>query len=213
MNAKKKKNSPAKDARRRVASQLNSQYVTLPIDEVLDDENNENEHSDEQIVMLRASVREFQQVEDVLITADRRLVAGHGIKRAMKLEGFKTISCKVTTLTGARRSAYRVGTNQLARLSHFDPEKLRLSARSISEEMGVAFDPNFIGFDPREWELILTGRDWHGTSIDPAAIPEYDPDSETFLIKIEGVLATDKETVLTRVGRALKGTQYEARVY
>jgi hypothetical protein len=211
--AAKKKPSFAEKARKRTARQNKSVYVTLPIDEVIDDPNNENDHTEEQIVMLRASVREFGQIEDVLIDKNQCLVAGHGIKRAMKLEGYKTISCKVTTLEGAKRSAYRVGANQLARLSHFDPTKLRLTASEISQEMGVSFDPNFIGFDSAEWDLILSGQDWHGKSIDPSTISEYDPDAETFLIKIENISAADKEPVLSKVSRALKGTSYEARVY
>jgi hypothetical protein len=162
---------------------------------------------------MRASVREFGQVEDALVDVNNMLVGGHCLKQALKLEGRKTISCKVTTLEGARRSAYRVGTNQLARLSHFDPERLRLTANEIAGEMGVSFDPSFIGFDQKEWELILTGLDWHGHSIDPNSIPDYDPDQEKFLIKIPDIVAADKETILTKVGRALKGTNYEARVY
>jgi hypothetical protein len=80
--------------------------------------------------------------------------------------------------------------------------------------MGIeAFDPNFIGFDQKEWELILSGKEWHGHAIDPSKIPDYDPDSETFLIKIENVTAADKESVLSRITRVLKGTQYEARAY
>jgi hypothetical protein len=212
MATTKKKPSPAKEARRRTSKQ-SGDYIELPIDKVLDDPNNENDHTDEQLVLLRASIREFGQIEDVLISRNNMLVAGHGIKQAMKLEGKKTISCKYTDLDGAKRSAYRVGANQLARLSHFDPTKLRLTAQEISAEMGEEFDPNFIGFGQSEWELILSGQDWHGKSIDPATIGDYDPDKETFLIKIENVTAADKEAVLTRLTRALKGTTYEARAY
>jgi hypothetical protein len=85
MNAKKKKNSPAKDARRRVASQLNSQYVTLPIDEVLDDENKRERTFRRANRHVARQRQEFQQVEDVLITADRRLVGGHCLK--LRAEG------------------------------------------------------------------------------------------------------------------------------
>jgi hypothetical protein len=69
MNAKKKSSSQLKDARQRAARQRKSAYVKLAIDEVLDDENNENDHSEEQIVMLRASIREFGQVEERRILA------------------------------------------------------------------------------------------------------------------------------------------------
>ena len=208
-----KKISPVRLARRSVARQHKGRYVILPIDDALDDPDNENEHSDEQLIMMRASVREFGQIEDALIDKNNRLVGGHCLKRALKLECFKTISCKITTLEGARRSAYRVGTNQLARLSHFNPEKLQITAREISEEMGVSFNPFFVGFTKDDWELILTGKDWHGTPLDLDSIPDYDPDSETFLIKIENIKPSDKDTILQRVGRALRGTEYEARAY
>lgn len=205
--------SKRKQAHRRVARQSASQYVVLPIDEALDDPNNENDHSDEQIVMLRASIRLFGQVEDVLIDRNHMLVAGHGIKRAMKLEGCKTISCKYTDLSGARRSAYRAGANQLARLSTFDPGKLQLTLQEISTEMGTEFDPSAIGFEEAEWRMILAGQNWHGKTIDPDAIPDYSPAQETVLIKIEDVRPSHKKRILGLVNSALEGTEYEARAY
>lgn len=205
--------SKRKQAHRRVASSHAARYIELPIDEVFEDLDNENDHPDDQIVLLRASVREFGQVEDVLIDRNHKLVAGNGLHRAMKLEGCQTISCKYTDLTGARRSAYRVGTNQLARLSSFNPDKLQLTASAISKEMGVSFDPSFIGFDRAEWEMILSGNDWHGKTIDPDRIPPYDEQSETVLIKIADVQARHKKKILGLVNVALEGTEYVARAY
>jgi hypothetical protein len=188
-------------------------YIELPIDEVKDDPRNENVHTDEQIVLLRASIRLYGQEEDILIDRNNVCIAGHGIKRAMQLEGCKTISCKYSDLKGAKRAAYRIAANQLARLSHFDPRLLEKNARQISKQMGKEFEPSWLGLEPAEWQAILDGHNWKGRSVDPTAIGDYDPEQETFLIKIENVLAADKDSVLQRLSRALKGTSYEARAY
>lgn len=190
-----------------------SQYVTLPIDEVLDDPRNENVHTDAQMIMLRASIRLYGQVEDVLIDRKKMCIAGHGIKQAMKDEGHTHISCKYSDLKGAKRSAYRIATNQLARLSHFDHALYEANAREIAEEMGKAFDPSWLALETSEWEHLLHGDKWHGKTLDESTIGDYDPDQETFLIKIEKVTAADKDDVLARITRALKGTSYEARAY
>lgn len=190
-----------------------SDYVVLPIDEVTDDPRNENFHSDGQRILLRASVRLYGQIEDILIDRKKMCIAGHGIKQAMKDEGHTHISCKYSDLKGAKRSAYRVATNQLARLSHFDTALYEANVREISAEMGKDFDPSWLGLETSEWEHLLHGDSWHGKTIDADTIGDYDAGKETFLIKIEGVGASDKEDVLLRITRALKGTSYEARAY
>lgn len=191
-----------------------SGYIMLPIEQIKDDPKNENVHTDEQINMLRASIRSFGQPEDVLIDRRNMLISGHGIKRAMLLEGKTEISCKYSNLKGARRDAYRIAANQLARLSYFDPELFETNARAIASEMGKEFDPAFLGLLDAEWQQIASGQQqWQGRTLDPDSIGDYDPNQETFLIKIESVKAADKVTVLARVGRALKGTEYEARAY
>ena len=189
-------------------------YVELPITEVKDDPNNENVHTDEQLVMLRASIRMYGQEEDILIDRKHVCIAGHGIKQAMLLEGCKTISCKYSDLKGAKRAGYRIAANQLERLSHFDPLLLERNVRAISKEMGNNFDPELLAMTQAEYDSLFHPQEWKSRlAINPDSIGDYDPADEVHTIKINGVKASDKEGVMTRVVRALRGTGYEAQLY
>lgn len=146
-------------------------YVLLSIDEVLDDPSNENLHPESQIVLLRASIRLYGQQEPILIDRNNMCIAGHGIKQAMKLEGKTDIECKYSNLKGAHRAGYRIAANQLARLSHFDPELLRDNVLAISQQMKVKFDPAFLGFEPGELKQILGEN---SVDLEGLEFPEYD---------------------------------------
>jgi hypothetical protein len=189
------------------------EYVLLPIDEVLDDPGNENVHPPEQIELLRASIRLFGQQEDVLIDRKHVIVAHHGVKLAMKLEGHTHVRCKYSDLKGADRAAYRICANATARQSYFDQEKLLINVGGIREEKGDEFHPEMLGMGAGQFDALMSGSDWGGKTADGESIGDYDPASETFLIKIPNVAARDKDEVLARLARALEGTGYEASAY
>lgn len=141
--------------------------LLLPIDKVADDEDNENFHPNEQKVRLRASIRLYGQVEAILVDRDpmpdgrHKCLNGHGIKGAMLAEGYSHIRCELSDLEGARRAGYRIITNQLARMSHFDPERLAVNVADIIKAAGKSFDPMWLGMSQREIDKVR-GRDVAG---------------------------------------------------
>lgn len=188
-------------------------YVVLPIDEVEDDPQNENFHPESQLILLRASIRLDGQQEPILIDRNNRVIGGHGIKAAMKAEGHHFIECKYSDLKGAARSAYRIRTNQLARLSHFAPDILELNVKAIAKQLGKKFKPEMLALDQHELDHILHRKGWQSRRIDPESIGKYLESDETFILKIEGIRPDDKDPVLEKVSRAVKSFGYEAKVF
>ncbi|MEO6390816.1 MAG: hypothetical protein ABIP75_03130 [Pyrinomonadaceae bacterium] len=185
--------------------------ITLPIDKVLPDPANETVHPERQIEMLRGSLRKFGQQKAVLIDTKGILICGHGVREAMLAEDMVDIRCEVSGLTAVDQAGYRVADNQLNKLSFFDEEILRANLAPLVREAG--FDSEVLGFESAEWEQLLAGT-WNSKpAIDPDTIGDYDPNAETFVIKIVGVKAVDRDRVLQLVTKALKGTEYEAESY
>lgn len=93
---------------------------------------NYNVHSPEQIANLRTSLREFRQVQSIIVQDDGQgrflIVAGHGVHWAAALEGFQTLIANVLPADWpeARVLAYMAADNELARQA--DPDQAQLAA-------------------------------------------------------------------------------------
>jgi ParB-like chromosome segregation protein Spo0J len=98
----------------------------VPIDELIPYINNARIHSDEQIVQLQASIREFGFVQPILIDGKHNIIAGHGRVEAARREGMAEIPCVfVEHLTEAQRKAYIIADNRLAELASWDNQLLK----------------------------------------------------------------------------------------
>ena len=99
---------------------------------------NARTHSKEQIIQLRASIREFGFVNPVIVDKDLNIIAGHGRVMAAKEEGLTEIPCVfVEHLTDAQKRAYILADNKLAENAGWDNELLALE---FGELKGLGFD-------------------------------------------------------------------------
>ena len=109
---------------------------------------NARTHNKEQIVQLRASLREFGFVSPVIIDSDYNIIAGHGRVAAAKEEGYKTVPCVFAeNLTEAQKRAYILADNRLAMNAGWDEEML---AVELSDLQADAFDVSLLGFTDAE---------------------------------------------------------------
>lgn len=121
------------------------QLLMVPIRDLVPYDGNARTHSQEQIDLLRRSMREFGFVAPVLIDFDNNIIAGHGRVEAAKAEGMEEVPCVlVSNLTDAQRRAYILAENRLAELSGWDGERLRLEMEQLA---ALRFDTALIGFD------------------------------------------------------------------
>jgi DNA modification methylase len=116
---------------------------------------NARTHSKEQILQLRASLREFGFVNPVIVDKDLNIIAGHGRVLAAKEEGITEVPCVFAEhLTEAQKRAYIIADNRLALNAGWDAEMLSVE---LSELQGADFDVSHLGFDEAELNKLLGG--------------------------------------------------------
>lgn len=112
---------------------------------------NARQHSEEQVLQLRASLRAFGFVAPLLIDTQDNVLAGHGRLLAAKAEGLSEVPCVlVEHLTDTQRRAYILADNRLAEQASWDADLVSLELESLRE---VGFDLALTGFD--ESDILL----------------------------------------------------------
>jgi len=114
---------------------------------------NARTHSKEQILQLRASLREFGFVNPVIVDKDLNIIAGHGRVAAAKEEGIAEVPCVFAEhLTEAQKRAYILADNRLALNAGWDNEMLSVE---LADLQGADFDLSLLGFDDKEIENLF----------------------------------------------------------
>ena len=120
----------------------------VPVEKLIPYINNARTHSDEQIMKLRSSLREFGFINPVIIDRDFNVIAGHGRILAAKAENISEVPCVfVDYLNDAQKKAYILADNRMAMDAGWDEELLRVEIESLQ---GADFDIGLTGFDEDE---------------------------------------------------------------
>lgn len=115
--------------------------------------NNARTHSQEQIMKLRSSLREFGFINPVIIDSQFNIIAGHGRVMAAKEEKMEEVPCVlVDYLSEAQKKAYIIADNKMALDAGWDEELLRIE---IEELEGLNFDVSLTGFDESELDELF----------------------------------------------------------
>jgi hypothetical protein len=195
--------------RRRKAPAGKRGYVELLLSEVSEDPNNEFRHPEAQIERLMRSLTRFGQQRAIIIDQRNVVVAGEGVLTAARRLGWQTIRCKYSQLTGHRRAGYRQLDNMSQRLARLDEYVMAANLGRLVEA-GAAGDVLALGLDDESFARALDPGAWRGRVLDLDGIGAYDPNAETFVIKVAGVPRGEAEGLLLSVNNALEGTGYEA---
>lgn len=125
----------------------------VPLDELVPYARNARTHSKEQILQLRASIREFGFLNPCLIDKDYNVIAGHGRIMAAREEGLTELPCVFAEhLTEAQKRAYIIADNRLAMNAGWDEEMLSVE---LSELEGADFSIDLLGFTDAELQELL----------------------------------------------------------
>ncbi len=143
---------------REVAMNTTKKMELVDIGKLVPYVNNARTHSPEQIMKLRASLREFGFINPVIIDNGYNVLAGHGRIAAAKEEGIKKVPCVFAEhLTEAQRKAYILADNRMAMDAGWDEELLRAEIEALEE---MDYDPMLTGFDEKELaDLFGAGDD------------------------------------------------------
>jgi len=110
--------------------------------------NNARTHSDEQILQIASSIKEFGFTNPILIDGENGIIAGHGrLMAAKKLEMEEVPTIELSHLSTAQKKAYILADNKLALNSGWDAALLALEFAEL-EELG--FDLELTGFSLEE---------------------------------------------------------------
>ena len=128
-------------------------FEKVNIDKLIPYARNARTHSKEQILQLRASLREFGFVNPVIVDKDLNIIAGHGRIMAAKQEGIAEVPCVFAEhLTDAQKKAYILADNRLALNAGWDAEMLSVE---LADLQGADFDISMLGFDDAELNKLL----------------------------------------------------------
>jgi ParB-like chromosome segregation protein Spo0J len=120
----------------------------IALDELIPYANNARTHSEEQVLQIASSIKEFGFNAPVLIDKDKGIIAGHGRVMAAKKLGLKQAPCiRLEHLTEAQKKAYILADNKLALNAKWDNELLALE---LTEIKGLDFDLDLTGFEVGE---------------------------------------------------------------
>jgi 16S rRNA G966 N2-methylase RsmD len=148
---------------------VTERFEKVNIDKLVPYARNARTHSKEQILQLRASLREFGFVNPVIVDKDLNIIAGHGRILAAKEEGITEVPCVFAEhLTEAQKRAYIIADNRLAMNAGWDMEMLSVE---ISELQGVDFDLSVLGFNEAELSKLMG-------DIEDAKDDDFDVDEE-----------------------------------
>jgi ParB-like chromosome segregation protein Spo0J len=125
--------------------------------------NNARVHSEDQVLQIASSIKEFGFNNPVLVDRENGIVAGHGRVMAAKKLGITVVPCiRLDHLTEAQRKAYIIADNKIALNSTWDKDLLMVEIDSLKE---LDVDLDLLGFDESELQTatvdysLLNGDD------------------------------------------------------
>ena len=150
------------------------QIEQLKVGDLIPYVNNSRTHSDEQVMQVASSIKEFGFTNPILIDDDGGIIAGHGRLMAAKKLGLVDVPCiRLGHLSEAQRKAYVIADNQLAINSEWDLDLLKIELEELDN---FDFDLKLLGFDIDELNKIIKGADFEpATEDEQGKLDELDP--------------------------------------
>lgn len=110
---------------------------------------NSRTHSDEQVLQIAASIKEFGFTNPILTDGENGIIAGHGrVLAAMKLSINEVPCIELSGMTDTQKRAYIIADNKLALNAGWDQEILNME---IADLKLADFDIKLTGFDDEDF--------------------------------------------------------------
>lgn len=131
-------------------------YGVAPVADLIPYANNARTHSEAQVAMIAASIREFGFTNPVLVDGKRGIIAGHGrVLAARKLGLAEVPVIELAHLTAAQRKAYILADSRLALHAGWEDDRLRIELGALKSE---DFDLGLTGFSDFELDTLLADK-------------------------------------------------------
>lgn len=116
----------------------------IKVNDLIPYANNSRLHSDEQVLQIASSIKEFGFLNPIIVDGDNGIIAGHGRVMAAKKLGIDELPCiDASHLTEAQKKAYVIADNKIALNSDWDVDALRIEFEALRE---MDFDIELTGF-------------------------------------------------------------------
>lgn len=156
---------------------------------------NSRTHSEEQVIQIASSIKEFGFTNPVLIDEDGGIIAGHGrVMAAKKLNLANVPTITLTGLSEAQKKAYIIADNKLALNAGWDEELLRVEFDELKE---LNFDLTLTGFSLDE----INQFNFDADEIDLPDLPDGDKEpfqQKTFTLHDEQAEIVDNAIMLAK---------------
>lgn len=151
--------------------QTSTAIKKISVSDLIPYANNSRTHSDEQVLQIASSIKEFGFINPVIVDGENGIIAGHGRVMAAKKLGLMDVPCvDASHLSEAQKKAYIIADNKLALNAGWDDEILRIELDMLTE---LDFDLSLTGFSDEELQAL-----------EPEEIaPEYEEDADGEVIE------------------------------
>lgn len=134
--------------------------------------NNAREHSDDQILQIASSIKEFGFNNPILIDKDNGIIAGHGRLAAAKMLNMTEVpTIKLEHLTDAQRKAFILADNRIAINSTWNTDLLALELEDLKDD----FDLKLLGFNEDEVNALIDPEFLPASEDEQGKLDELDP--------------------------------------
>ena len=117
------------------------------------DPKNAREHSDRNLDLIEASLRQYGQVKPIVVRkSDNIIVAGNGTFLAALSLGWKQIACIFVDFDETTSTGYAIADNRSSELAEWNPEILKEHLDELSK---ADFDLDAVGFTNHELDEMI----------------------------------------------------------
>lgn len=129
----------------------------IKVDKLIPYINNARQHSEDQVLQIAASIKEFGFNAPILIDSDQGIIAGHGRVQAAKKLGLTEVPCvRLDHLTDIQRKAYILADNKIALNASWDSQLLSVEIQTLKES---DFDVLLTGFSMEDLQKLSDDMD------------------------------------------------------
>jgi DNA modification methylase len=152
--------------------QTSTAIKKISVSDLIPYANNSRTHSDEQVLQIASSIKEFGFINPVIVDGENGIIAGHGRVMAAKKLGLTDVPCvDASYLSEAQKKAYIIADNKLALNAGWDDDILRIELDMLTE---LDFDLSLTGFSDEELQAICQVEE---------IAPEYEEDADGEVIE------------------------------
>ena len=152
--------------------QTSTAIKKISVSDLIPYANNSRTHSDEQVLQIASSIKEFGFINPVIVDGENGIIAGHGRVMAAKKLGLMDVPCvDASHLSEAQKKAYIIADNKLALNAGWDDDILRIELDMLTE---LDFDLSLTGFSDEELQAICQVEE---------LAPEYEEDADGEVIE------------------------------